>query len=124
VIVGIGVDVVEVARLAAALDRTPALLDRLFTAGEQEVQKLESLAARFAAKEAVAKVLGAPGLPWVEAEVVSASNGKPSLLLHGSVARAAAAQGISHWHLSLSHDGGMATAFVVAESSGESGAES
>jgi holo-[acyl-carrier protein] synthase len=115
-IVGIGVDVVEVARLAASLERTPALLDRLFTPGEQAVQKLESLAARFAAKEAVAKVLGAPGLPWVEAEVVSAATGKPSLVLHGAVAQAAAAQGISHWHLSLSHDAGIATAFVVAES--------
>ncbi len=114
-IIGVGVDVVEVARLAAALERTPALLDRLFTAGEQQVQRLESLAARFAAKEAVAKVLGAPGLPWVEAEVVSAPNGKPSLVLHGAVAKTAAAQGISSWHLSLSHDGGIATAFVVAE---------
>jgi holo-[acyl-carrier protein] synthase len=116
VIVGVGVDVVEVARLAAALERTPALRDRLFTPREQEVERVESLAARFAAKEAVAKVLGAPGLPWVEAEVVSAPNGKPSLVMHGAVAEAAAAQGISRWHLSLSHDGGMATAFVVAES--------
>jgi len=116
VIVGVGVDVVEVARLARALERTPALRDRLFTPGEQQVERLESLAARFAAKEAVAKVLGAPGLPWVEAEVVSAVDGRPRLVVHGSVAEAAAAQGITRWHLSLSHDGGIATAFVVAES--------
>ena len=116
-IVGVGVDVVEVARLARALERTPALLERLFTPAEQEVQKLASLAARFAAKEAVAKVLGAPGLSFVDAEVVSAGNGKPSLVLHGDAATTAAAQGISRWHLSLSHDGGMATAFVVGESS-------
>ena len=115
-IVGVGVDVVEVARMARALERTPALMDRLFTPAEQQVQKLESLAARFAAKEAVAKVLGAPGLPFVEAEVVSAENGKPSLVMHGAVAQAAAAQGITRWHLSLSHDGGLATAFVIGES--------
>jgi holo-[acyl-carrier protein] synthase len=116
VIVGVGVDVVEVARLAAALDRTPALRDRLFTPGEQQVTRIESLAARFAAKEAVAKVLGAPGLPWVEAEVVSQDSGRPGLVLHGRAAEVAAQQGISTWHLSLSHDGGIATAFVVAES--------
>jgi holo-[acyl-carrier protein] synthase len=114
-IIGVGVDVVDVARLAAALERTPSLLGRLFTSGEQQVKRVESLAARFAAKEAVAKVLGAPGLPWVEAEVVSAANGRPTLVVHGSVAEAAAAQGITRWHVSLSHDGGMATAFVVGE---------
>ena len=114
-IVGVGVDVVEIARLARALERTPALMDRLFTPAEQGVQKLESLAARFAAKEAVAKVLGAPGLPFIEAEVVSAENGRPSLVVHGAVAAAAAAAGITRWHLSLSHDGGVATAFVIGE---------
>lgn len=114
-IVGVGVDLVEVARLAASLDRTPALIDRLFTPGEQRHERMESLAARMAAKEAVAKVLGAPGLPWVEAEVVSADNGKPTLVVHGDVARAAEELGITHWHLSLSHDAGIATALVVAE---------
>ncbi|MFL5260903.1 MAG: 4'-phosphopantetheinyl transferase superfamily protein, partial [Anaeromyxobacteraceae bacterium] len=59
-IVGVGVDVVDVARLAAALERTPSLRDRLFTAEEQQLTRIESLAGRFAAKEAVAKVLGAP----------------------------------------------------------------
>jgi holo-[acyl-carrier protein] synthase len=116
VIVGIGVDVVEVARLTTALERTPSLRDRLFTAREQQVTAPESLAARFAAKEAVAKALGTTGLPWVDAEVVSAETGRPTLELHGEVARAAAQQGISTWHLSLSHDGGIATAMVVAES--------
>ena len=107
---------VEVARLARALERTPTLRGRLFTPGEQLVERVESLAARFAAKEAVAKVLGAPGLRWVEAEVVAEDNGRPRLVVHGSVAEVAAAQGITRWHLSLSHDGGIATAFVVAES--------
>jgi holo-[acyl-carrier protein] synthase len=117
VIVGVGVDVVEVSRLARALERTPSLRDRLFTAGEQQVERVESLAARFAAKEAVAKVLGAPGLSWLDAEVVSADSGRPSLLLHGTAAEVAAAQGVTHWHGSLSHDAGMATAFVVGEGS-------
>lgn len=115
-IVGVGVDVVEVARLEQALVRTPALADRLFTAGEQAAGRSESLAARFAAKEAVAKALGAPaGLSWLDAEVVRDPSGRPRLVLHGGVAQEAAAQGISTWHLSLSHDGGIATAVVVAE---------
>ena len=117
-IVGVGVDVVEVARLARALERTPSLRNRLFTVQEQQVTRVESLAARFAAKEAVAKVLGAPGLPWVDAEVVSLADGRPTLVIAGKAAQVAAEQGISRWHLSLSHDGGLATAFVVAEDDG------
>jgi holo-[acyl-carrier protein] synthase len=115
-IVGVGVDVVEVARLGRSLDRTPALLTRLFTDAEQRIERLESLAARFAAKEAVAKVLGAPGLAWVEAEVVSEESGKPTLVLHGQALAHAESLGIRSWHVSLSHDAGIATAFVVAES--------
>ena len=115
-IVGVGVDVVEVARLGRSLERTPALLDRLFTTAEQKVEKLESLAARFAAKEAVAKVLGAPGLAWVDAEVVRLENGAPTLVLHGDALAHATSMGISRWHVSLSHDGGFATAFVIGES--------
>ena len=115
-IVGVGVDVVEVARLDRALERTPSLRDRLFTPDEQLASRIESLAARFAAKEAVAKVLGAPGLPWVDAEVVTEDSGRPVLVIRGQAAEAAAALGITRWHVSLSHDGGIATAFVVAES--------
>ena len=116
-IIGVGVDVVEVERLERALARTPALAARRFTAQEQAAGRGEALAARFAAKEAVAKALGAPGgLRWVDAEVVREDGGRPRLRLHGGVAEEAAAQGISTWHLSLSHDGGIATAVVVAES--------
>ncbi|HEU0103328.1 MAG TPA: holo-ACP synthase [Mycobacteriales bacterium] len=115
-IVGVGVDVVDVARLERVLARTPRLADRLFTAGERE-RSVESLAARFAAKEAVAKALGAPGgLRWLDAEVLTGERGRPVLALHGGVAAEAEAQGIRTWHLSLSHDGGLATAVVVAES--------
>ena len=116
-IVGVGVDVVEVARLQRALARTPRLAGRLFTDAEQALTRSDSLAARFAAKEAVAKALGAPGgLRWRDAEVISDPGGRPRLVLHGGVAEEAAAQGITAWHLSLSHDGGLATAVVIAES--------
>lgn len=115
-IVGVGIDVVQVERLARALQRTPRLAQRLFTDGERRQERIESLAARFAAKEAVAKALGAPGgLRWTDAEVVPDASGRPRLVVHGEVAREAAAQGITTWHLSLSHDGGVATAVVVAE---------
>ena len=116
-IVGVGIDIVHVARLATALHRTPRLTHRLFTEHEQESSGVASLAARFAAKEAVAKALGAPGgLRWLDAEVVRLESGRPTLRIGGAVAQAAAAQGIRAWHLSLSHDGGLATAVVVAES--------
>lgn len=115
-IVGVGIDVVQVDRLERALARTPSLAARLFTEGERTSTRTESLAARFAAKEAVAKALGAPGgLRWVDAEVVSDPSGRPRLVLHGGVAEEAGAQGIQTWHLSLSHDGGVATAVVIAE---------
>jgi holo-[acyl-carrier protein] synthase len=123
VIVGIGVDVVDVPRFVASLERTPAMLDRLFTPTERVTDEgrprtQTSLAARFAAKEAVAKALGAPqGMAWHDCEVVGDSDGRPWLRISGTVADAAAAQGIDRWHLSLSHDGDVAVAYVVAESS-------
>ena len=116
-IVGVGVDLVDVARLERALMRTPSLAGRLFTDAERTSGRAEQLAARFAAKEATAKALGAPGgLRWRDAEVIVEAGGRPRLRVHGGVAEEAAAQGIRTWHLSLSHDGGMATAVVVAES--------
>ncbi len=122
-IIGIGVDVVDVPRFAASLERTSGMVDRLFTAVEQVTdvgaRRTEtSLAARFAAKEAVAKALGAPrGLEWHDCEVVGDSDGRPWLRLSGTVAAQAAGQGIDRWHLSLTHDGDIAVAYVVAESS-------
>jgi holo-[acyl-carrier protein] synthase len=116
-IVGVGIDVVEVARLGRALARTPRLAHRLFTDGERACGRTEQLAARFAAKEAAAKALGAPGgLRWQDAEVVVEPGGRPRLHVTGGVAAEAEAQGIRTWHLSMSHDGGVATAVVVAES--------
>ncbi len=120
-IVGLGTDVVAVERFAAALTRTPALAERLFTPAERLTpagapRRAESLAARFAAKEAVAKALGAGGgLVWTDAEVVVDGRGCPSLVVRGTVAARAAALGVSGWHVSLSHDGGVAAATVIAE---------
>jgi holo-[acyl-carrier protein] synthase len=114
-IVGVGIDVVDIARFAAALARTPRLRERLFTPAERDLP-VRSLAARFAAKEAVAKALGAPGdLRWHDCVVVGARSAPPALEVSGSVAARAAALGVTRWHLSLSHDGGVATALVVAE---------
>jgi holo-[acyl-carrier protein] synthase len=115
-IVGIGVDVVDVARFEKSLTRTPRLAERLFTDAERALPVV-SLAARFAAKEALAKAIGAPrGLDWHHAEVVTAPDGRPSLRLSGTVAAAAEQAGVASWHLSLSHDGGVAVALVVGES--------
>ncbi len=112
-IAGVGTDLVEVARLGQSLDRTPTLRERLFTPAEAGLP-LESLAARFAAKEALAKALGAPGgLSWQDAEVFTGDGGRPQLELSGAVAERAAGLRV---HLSLSHDGGFALAFVVLES--------
>jgi holo-[acyl-carrier protein] synthase len=116
VILGIGTDVVEIARLSAALERTPTLRDRLFTLAEAALPP-ESLAARFAAKEALAKALGAPGgLSWQHAGVVTDPEGRPAFELSGTVAARAAELGVERVHLSLSHDGGVAMAFVLLES--------
>jgi holo-[acyl-carrier protein] synthase len=120
-IVGVGIDVVPVARFAEALDRTPSLAARLFTDAEMvtasgSARSAESLAARFAAKEALAKALGAGGaMSWTDAEVHTDERGRPSLTVRGTVAERAATLGVTRWHVSLSHDGGIASATVIAE---------
>jgi holo-[acyl-carrier protein] synthase len=117
VIVGVGIDVVDVARFGAALQRTPALRDRLFTAVERPMA-LNSLAARFAAKEALAKALGAPaGMHWQDAEVHRGEDGRPRFEVRGTVRAQVDAQRITSIHVSLSHDAGIASAVVVAEGS-------
>ncbi len=120
-IVSVGMDVVLVDRFVRAIERTPLLAERLFTEAERHTasgnpRAPDSLAARFAAKEAVAKALGAPsGLHWHDCEIVTDGDGRPWLTVSGSVADVAAERGVSRWHLSLSHDGGIASAMVVAE---------
>jgi holo-[acyl-carrier protein] synthase len=115
VIIGIGVDVVDVDRFEVTLARTPGLRERLFTAAEADLPT-GSLAGRFAAKEALAKALGAPaGLHWIDAEVVKDSDGRPSFVVIGSVAALIERLGVTDVHLSISHDAGIASAMVVAE---------
>ena len=109
---GIGIDVVDIDRFKTSLERTPGLLEKLFTEGERS-KPLASLAARFAAKEALAKALNAgKGLSWQEAEVVNLENGKPVFLFRGEIADLIDGADV---HLSLSHDAGIASAMVIVE---------
>ncbi len=116
-IAGIGVDIVDVPRFGRQLEKTPRLHDRLFTEVERGLP-LRSLAARFAAKEAIAKALGAPaGMNWQDCSIIKDEAGDPQIHVTGTVAEASAQRGITSWHLTMSHDGDMAIAMVVAERS-------
>ncbi|CAN5295348.1 holo-ACP synthase [soil metagenome] len=118
-IVGVGVDIVDLPRFRRSLERTPALVDRLFAPSERGLA-IRSLAARFAAKEALVKAVGDPtGFRWHDVEIVTNDHGRPSFVLAGASEAAVARHGISVIHLSLSHDGDSACAFVVAEDQGE-----
>jgi holo-[acyl-carrier protein] synthase len=122
VIIGIGVDVVDLARFERALSRTPALTARLFADAElvsgDRLLPLRSLAGRFAAKEALIKALGeSTGIRWHHMQVVSDGHGNPSFVLSDAAARVAGERGVTALHLSMSHDAGVAVAYVVAEGS-------
>ncbi|SED63231.1 holo-ACP synthase [Ruania alba] len=114
-IVGVGIDVVDVDRFTSTLERAAGLRERLFTPAERELAPA-SLAARFAAKEAIAKALGAPGgMSWQDATVHRVVGGAPIVDLSGTVLAAAEARGVRSWHLSISHDAGIASAVAIAE---------
>ena len=122
-VVGVGIDVVDIDRFRRSLHRTPSLRTRLFTASElafvaDQADPVPSLAARFAAREAMMKSLGL-GLGafgfhdvWVE----RAPSGAPSLAVTGPAADLAASAGVTRWHLSLTHSDLVAAAYVIAES--------
>lgn len=123
-IIGIGIDTVEVARFQRFLDENnQKLLDRLFGPLEQDYcrpkkQTAACYAARFAAKEAFLKALGTglrDGINWIEIEVVNNPLGKPELCLTGSAREHLKQRGGSRALLSLSHDGGHAVAIVILE---------
>ena len=121
-ILGVGLDVTPIERMAATLARHGLRIEeRLFTEAERAYctargSPSQHFAARFAAKEAMLKALGAPpGLRWREMEVVAGANGAPTMRLHGAAARAAAARGVATVHVSLTHAGGVAAAVVVLE---------
>ncbi len=118
-----GVDLVEISRIIAAIDRhQERFLTRVYSTGEidQCHARNESLAARFAAKEATAKALGTGiwrhGIGWTDIEVVRMEGGAPLLRLHNAALARANLLGWTSWTVSLSHDRDHAIAFVVAMS--------
>jgi len=118
-VLGIGVDIVDIERFARALARTPALKNRLFSSEEQQARggADHSLAARFAAKEATLKALGGniAGFTWHDIAVTGEHLQPPLLELSGHTKELADTNGVGTTHLSLSHDAGVAVAFVVLE---------
>jgi holo-[acyl-carrier protein] synthase len=124
VIVGTGIDIVEVERVAAAIERFgPRFLKRVFTAGEirycdSKKNRAERYAARFAAKEAAFKALGTgwnQGVAWREVEVAREPGGRPTLAFTGVAAKHAARLGVKRASLSLSHTKQQAVAQVILE---------
>ena len=114
-----GIDLIEIARIHDAIERHgEKFIARIFTENEQREcgRRSASLAARFAAKEAVAKALGTGigNVSWLEIEVVGDDNHAPHLVLHGAAEKTAMALGLNTWSLSLSHTHEHAIAFVVA----------
>lgn len=124
-ILGIGMDLAQIARFEAAFARRgERLLDRLFTAGERAYcdprkTRVTNYTGRFAVKEAVMKVLGtgwARGVRWRDIEVVRAPGSAPQVVLHGVAAAIAKQKGIARIHITITHDAGIAAAVAVAES--------
>lgn len=114
-IAGIGIDVVDIVRFERSLERTPSLRDRLFAESERH-RPARSLAARFAAKEALIKALGGHAvIRWHDMQIVQDEDGNPDFELSGALSSHVAALGIDRVHLSMSHDAGIASAFVVLE---------
>ena len=114
----IGVDVVEIARVAATVARYgERFLARVYTAGERAYAagRAPALAVRFAAKEATAKALGTGIGPvgWRNIEIRNDADGKPTVLLHGAAAQVARRAGFVEWQVSVTHSRETATAFVV-----------
>ena len=120
-IIGVGVDIIEVGRIRQAIERVPSgprFERRVFTVGEivycrKRRNAYESFAARFAAKEAVMKALG-HAYGWREIEVIR-SDGAPSIQLHGQAREAADRLAVNRFHLALSHTAESAIAYVIAE---------
>jgi holo-[acyl-carrier protein] synthase len=110
VILGVGVDVVEIARIEQAIIQRPRFLDRVFTPGEQEIVRIpQEAAGRWAAKEAIIKCVGYR-LPWKEMEILKDRYGKPLARILPDIGR-----GALQIHVSITHDAGLAIAFAVME---------
>ena len=128
-IAGIGVDIVDIARIQALLDRYgERFLNRVFTEAEvvyamAGANRAERLAGRFAVKEAMMKALGtgkSQGILWKDVETVRGLSGKPEVHLHGQAVKWAKLRGGGAVHVSITHDGGKAVAFVILEKAGGS----
>jgi len=120
--IGLGIDAVDITRFSRTLARSPRMAERVFTDGEREMaaQRADApavLAARFAVREAVMKALGVGlgSFDFHDVSVVSASNGRPSLIVRGRAAELAQQRGVSNWHVSISHTDDLAVAVVAAE---------
>lgn len=123
-VIGIGVDLVDIERFRRSLERTPTMRTRLFTEVElayvaPQADPVPSLAARFAAREAVMKSLGVGlgAFGFHEVWVERAASGRPSLAITGRAAELAAEAGVLRWHISLTHSDMTAAAYVIADSS-------
>ena len=122
-IAGVGVDIVEIARMERAVTRTESFAARVFTPKEIAycgTGKLcfQRFAARFAVKEAVSKALGitwSDAIPWTDAEVDMEPSGKPFVRMTGRAADRMAKLGVTSIHISITHSGGYAVAMAVAE---------
>ncbi len=119
-IVGVGIDTVELERIGRAMERWPRFLDRILTPGEREGvgRRVDRVAARWAAKEALFKALDPPGrglsMAWKDVEVRSSPSGRPFFVLRGAVGKYVKSRRL-RLHLSLSHDRGRAVALVLAQ---------
>lgn len=114
-IIGVGIDLVDVHRFSRALAKSPKLMQRIFAESDTLLSP-QSLAARFAAKEALIKALGSSsGLAFNELIILQDAKGKPYFSLRGKSRLTIEQAGVHSLHLSMSHDGDMATALVVAE---------
>jgi|SRR5512141_1096403 holo-[acyl-carrier protein] synthase len=126
-IAGIGVDIVDIARIQALLERYgERFLRRVYTEAEtayamNSANKSERLAGRFAVKESVMKALGtgkSQGILWRDIETVRGRYGKPEVRLHGQAVKLSKKLGGGAVHVSITHDGGKAVAFVILEKAG------
>jgi holo-[acyl-carrier protein] synthase len=121
-IVGLGLDVCSIERMRRALERHgDRFFSRICSPAERDDLKgsnpATSLAGRFAAKEAFAKALdGAPGVGWHEVEIRRGPSGRPQMTLRGRAHTMASQAGAVRWHVSITHDAGIAAAVVVLES--------
>lgn len=122
-IIGVGTDIIDVARMDKVLKNNPRFVEKVFTTGEiayceARAHKAQSYAARFAAKEAVMKALGTgwdKGVAWHDIDIQHDAEGRPGVRLSGVTATLYAEKGMRRIHLSLSHEKGFAIAFAIAE---------